>query len=961
MNPLLLLSQTLQTSWQQVCSVPRQRWWRFLLSFSCHSIFWTWNGLFLMVVYLGFMPFIGVPLIGALVTGQVPFPFVVPLLAFLAVPPVCTGVGLVKLRKHPTSLMRLFYGVEAPMMALSILRMFILRELTPASTLIVVAGAIAIATMALELVFGYAAYSKGLARFQMVAHTVVLTVGAYAGSLLLFYTVPLLWALLGDFLRLEWLGALWQQIQWSWQAHDPQGPIELMEFLLAGAFASVMVLSLFALAGFSATLFVGLPYALVFTFTQSWQRIRHAFGQQFGAWQAWAITGSVIVGLGTLFVLTSPQPQVRTLALLEQPPASITARQALTQQSPQIRAGLLNAYLQRYRYLSTWQGANRLANWYPNVLPLTRDQAQGLQNWHNTLMSPFLYRGDRDDVETAAQLYADFFDTPIQKAEAEAIKHALESTVQRDGIAAGLLNITDRVVALARQEVTVKPAGDWAEVTLYERYENFTTDAQEIVYQFSLPESAAINGIWLGEADLATRYPFVVSPRGAAQQVYKQEIERAEQLSIAEDPALLEQVGPRQYRLRVFPIPQRVSWGNPGITHLWMTYQVPQQEGGWPLPQLTEKRNLYWTPKTERRRLGQKLKDADDVWYEPAIPAQVVTAPQAHQAALAEGYQVSAMPIADQPAAPLKNQRLAVLIDTSRSMGDRTAELTQALTQMTAIAADNTVDWFITSEIGMPAQQLSQSPKVADLSFYGSLSLTEQLQQLDSLRQGAEYAAILVLTDAGNYELEADQATMPSLPGSLWLVHLGGDVPTAYADALQQHLAGSRGGVATTLAEATNRFAVEQQTAGTVMDGYQWAIAATPSATTATTAQADGGFTALAARQAIRWLSRNRDVTQIAALDELHAIAKRTEIVTPYSSMLVLVNDRQREALKAAENDLSRFDREIETGEDTLTDPGDPLNVSVPENGTPLAILFIGVILGGIVLRSHRQRASLLK
>ncbi|MGD1943114.1 MAG: TIGR02921 family PEP-CTERM protein [Leptolyngbyaceae cyanobacterium] len=960
MNPLLFCSQTLSSLWRRVRSAPRHRWWRFLLSFSCHSIFWTWNGLFLMVVYLGFMPFIGVPLIGALATGQVPFPFVVPLLAFLAVPPICTGVGLVKLRKHPTSLMRLFYGVEAPIMALSILRMFILRELTPASTLIVVAGAIAIATMALELVFGYAAYSKGLARFQMVAHTVVLAVGAYAGSLLLFYTVPLLWTLLGDLIRLEWLGALAQNIRWAWQASAPQGPIELIEFLAVGAFYSVMMLSMFALAGFSATLFVGLPYALVLTFTRSWQRIRHAFSQQFGAWQAWAITGSVIAGLCTVFVLASPQPQVATFTLLEQPPATIAARQALTQQSPQIRTGLLNAYLQRYRYLSTWQGANRLANWYPNVFPLTRDQAQVLQNWHNTLMSPFLYRGDRDDVETAAQLFADFFDTPIQKAEAEAIQHALESTVQRDGIAAGLLNITDRVVALAQQEVTVKPAGDWAEVTLYERYENFTADDQEIVYQFSLPESATITGIWLGEADLAERYPFVVSPRGAAQQVYKQEIERAEQLVMvaADDPALLEQVGPRQYRLRVFPIPQRVSRGRPGITHLWMTYQVPQQEGGWPLPQLTEKRNLYWTPKTERRRLGQKLKNAADVWYEPAIPASVVAAPQAHQTALAEGYQVSATPIAANSAATLNHQRLAVLIDTSRSMGDRTAELTQALTEMTAIAADNTVDWFITSETGMPAQQLSQPPTVADLSFYGSLSLTEQLQQLDNLRQGAAYEAILVLTDAGNYELEDDQATLPSLPGSLWLVHLGGDLPTAYADALQQHLADSRGGVATTLTEATNRFAVEQQTAGTVMDGYQWAIAATPTATAATTAKADGGFTALAARQAIRWLSRNRDVTQIAALDELHAIAKRTEIVTPYSSMLVLVNDRQREALKAAENDLSRFDREIETGEDTLTDPGDPLNVPVPENGTPLAMLFIGAVLGWIVLRSHRQRAA---
>ena len=69
--------------------------------------------------------------------------------------------------------------------------------------------------------------------------------------------------------------------------------------------------------------------------------------------------------------------------------------------------------------------------------------------------------------------------------------------------------------------------------------------------------------------------------------------------------------------------------------------------------------------------------------------------------------------------------------------------------------------------------------------------------------------------------------------------------------------------------------------------------------------------------------------------------------------MLVLVNDRQREALKAAENDLDRFEREVEDGEDVLTNPGDPLNASVAEPGTALAILLIGGILLWIRRRPH--------
>ena len=934
-----------------------QRLAQVLFKLACHGIFWGWNSLFIMVVYLGFLPFIGIPLIVALATGAVPFPFVVPLVSCLVVPPICSVIGLVKLRKHPQKLMRLFYSVEAPIMALSLLRMFVLRELTPASTLMVVGGPMAIAAVTLELFFGYAAYSKPLARFQMVAHTVVLLAGLYVGGLLMFYTVPLLWIMLGAFLQFEWVGAIAQQLYWSWQVHEPQGLIDFIGWLITGGLQSLLVLSIFALFGFSATLFVGLPYALVVTFSQSWARMRYAFGQQFGRWQAWTTTGAVMLACGGLFWLTSPQPQTQAFALLSQPPESTAARQSLLQKSPQIRRGLLNAYLMQYRYISTWPSANNLKAWYPNVLPVTADQAARLQQWHNAFLSPFLYQGDRTDPDQAATLYAEFFDEPIQKAESEAIKQALQSTVERDSVEASLLNISDRVVALTRQEVTIKPDGDWAEVTLYERYDNATPEDQEIVYQFSLPESAVFTELWLGEAGLAERYRFVVSPRGAAQQVYQQELERA-QVTRAEDPALLEQVGPRQYRLRVFPIPRRQWLGRPGVTHLWMSYRVAQQDGAWPLPQLTEKRNLYWTSKTERLRLGQKRQNSDDVWYETAVPAATPASPQTHQATLAAGYTVSATPLAAATALPLTHQRFAVVIDTSRSMGDRPAELAQAWQTLGAIADTNTLDYYVTSAAGIAPQKRAQAPPLKDLSFYGNLTLTQQLDQWNRLRTKSDYDAVFVLTDAGNYELEADAATVPELTGALWLVHLGGAVPTAYADDLQQRLTDSQGGVSNTLAEAIDRFATEQQTGNPVLDGYVWAINPALQSTSATSASATtaAAFQPVAARQAIRWLSRQQDVTQIETLDQLHAIAKRSEIVTPYSSMLVLVNDRQREALQAAENDLDRFEREVEDGTDTLTNPGDPLNASVSENAAPLAILLVGLV-GAWMMRRPRPPA----
>jgi hypothetical protein len=66
------------------------------------------------------------------------------------------------------------------------------------------------------------------------------------------------------------------------------------------------------------------------------------------------------------------------------------------------------------------------------------------------------------------------------------------------------------------------------------------------VYYFSLPESAVITGVWLGDSpDRNQRYEYTVAPRGAAQAVYRNEVRRNM------DPALVEQIGPRQYRLRV--------------------------------------------------------------------------------------------------------------------------------------------------------------------------------------------------------------------------------------------------------------------------------------------------------------------------------------------------------------------------------------------------------------------------
>ncbi|NJK27929.1 MAG: TIGR02921 family PEP-CTERM protein [Coleofasciculaceae cyanobacterium SM2_3_26] len=141
---------------------------------------------------------------------------------------------------------------------------------------------------------------------------------------------------------------------------------------------------------------------------------------------------------------------------------------------------------------------------------------------------------------------------PLQRAERKAVRHALKSTALLDQAKAGLANIEEERVWLRQQQVNVQPQGDWAKVELYEVYENKTEDVEEIFYYFSLPESAVITGLWLGDtANRDTRFEYVISPRGAAQKVYNDQVQRTRPV----DPALLEQVGPQQYRLRAFSHP----------------------------------------------------------------------------------------------------------------------------------------------------------------------------------------------------------------------------------------------------------------------------------------------------------------------------------------------------------------------------------------------------------------------
>lgn len=919
-------------------------------------IFWLWNITFLGVVCLGILPIIGLPLIQATVEGLIPLEFFVSFVALIGIPIVCTIVGI-QLRKQPLQLIRLFYGVEAPLFLLCLIRLLMLRELTAASSLILGTFIVCIAAFALNLLYGYgyAQRNAKLAWLQMSCHSLMLLMGLYVGTLLLFYAVPTAVATVQGFFSFQWVWALGDILR--------SDPVMVLWWVPIS----------FLLFGFSATLFLAMPSALATFYIYSGYRILRDFASEYGRNRT--ILGSVAVTTAwmVLFFSFQNQPQIQAFKQLENPVQTDKVRQELLAKSDKIRDGLLNAYLLSYRYLSPLQENNHIREMYRSTLGLEDSAAGFLQDRYNQLMSPFLYKGWRSDIEKAEKLYGEFFDTPIQKGERSQILHALQSTSNQEEAKAGLLNINEERVWLAKQEVTIAERGDWADVELYEVYENKTTQNEEVFYYFSLPESAVLTGVWLGESEnRSDRYPFQVSPRGAAQQVYNEQVYR----NI--DPALLEQVGPRHYRLRVFPVPARLtSFDRPNEQpkqHMWLTYKVMRQENGWALPQLAEKRNVFWTAKTDRIYNADAVKSSED-WLPDFIRAKQPQPPTLHEVSFPGGYRISAQPISAAHDSLPQGKRFAVILDRSRSMDNRTNEIAHLFKWLKENGfADNRLDnndadLYLSASAGADPERMDDLARfnAEKILFYGTLQYSEMLQQFDRLRGETRYDAILLVTDEGSYELSTDNKEVPVMPAPLWMVHLGG-LPRAYDDGMLKAIQASRGGVSTEVPAVFNRLATQAklgQSAVNVVDGYAWvmenkeksAIASLSQALVSDSETATSGFEPLAARQFILGLTKEMDGSNIAELDAIHAIAKKFKIVSPYSSMIVLVNEEQKQALKAAEEKEDRFDREVEDGKEQLSQPVNTMNVAVPEPeawlGTLGAIAFL--ILAKRKLNQLRQ------
>jgi putative PEP-CTERM system integral membrane protein len=903
-------------------------------------IFYGWNAVFIALVYFGLIPFHAQELQDLLRDEGLPPAAVGLLVAAALVPPLATALGLLRLRRQPGALLNLFYGVEVPMLLMSLYGLACLRDPGPGLLLLLAAYGLGATGLVLALLTrrpeAPGAGGPTLTLALTALHAAGSFFGLYVGGLLAFFLLPLA-AKMHASLGLLSLPTVGESVLRA-------DPIQLLAFTL---FALTLTLILF------------LPAALVVQPVLRWWRGFTLLRRAGAGAAAGALSAVVFMGFAAAFTATAQQPQAAAFAATQGPVAGPEAQARWRADAARLRAGLINAYLQRFRYLERASDFGDLRAVYADSLGLSPNAAQAVNDAFVAWAHPFFFDDRAGDMPPwqAALRFRDFFDDDLDADARVEIQRATALAVfpfQGRGGPASAADAGAPRVHLEAQELRVREGAGYADVELHEVLRNTDREDREVIYAFELPPTAALTGLWLGaSADRAEAFPYVVAPRGAARAVYQQEVRRRV------DPALLEQLGPRQYRLRVYPVLGQTRHDTPAPPlHVWLRYQTLPGAEGWPTPTLLSARNVYWDEDTafDPPRPG-------DTWWPEALPMAQPRPDGDLQVSLHAGMAVRFRP-APGRLAPPRGRRVLVVVDRSYSMVRVQEALRDTLDALSArLGPGNTLDALLPSA-AVRAEATLRRPLAdltpADLAPFGGHSVWALFE---AARAEVEaYDAVVFVTDGGARAIDLapphpygdDAPRTGAYPDTVPLFVLPLGPREALPDTLTAAILASGGDQVRDVDDLTARLAwpdtvPEAELPLALADGWAVTLVAAPHV------PAQDEPAALAAAWFIRGHARLRAQPDLVTLDRLHAAAVARSVVTPYSSLLVLVDERQREALRQASGAEDRFERATEVDE-PLPGVGAPMGLSgAPEPGT---WALLGLAGAGAWLRRRRARGE---
>ncbi len=865
-----------------------------------YPLFWGYN-----LIYLGFI-LLTSNLFFILLTSNSPIsiPWNVALMVYILIftPIISSVIGALKsFRTNTEKLNQLLFGVELPIVILALIRLIFIREMTPVFWLFFLGISISIIGFLL-IVFDFKPKSNLKFIALLFSQEVSVVIAAYFGVLTAFFMPIILVSFIKFLISINYLAFFAGLIT-----------AIISTAGLALLYSVLFFIFMFLLFVFTVGFFIVTPIVCIFMYSGSFFTKFKELKERLNLKKARIISYSFAVVFIALGVVLSIQPDS---SWYEGKPV-----QELLKNQDKLRTTLVNNYLARYRYL----GDNRIdfiKEGYINVLGLNKSFADTAQKAFTVVALPFIYQGNFvKDAESAGEKYEEIFDANIQDGERKIILKALKTTNTRDEIKAGLLDKDKKTVKRISKKITTEADKDSliAKVSIQEEYENTTSEIQEVYYEFYLPEGAVITSLKLGPN---LEYEGVISPKGAARKTYENQVRRRI------DPALLEQTGPRQYRMRVFPIPTDKS--KQKIKFEYLTYIDPET-GEVPLPVITQERNVF---SKEQSRNIKPVK----------VETKGLNTELAQYSKIDSGYvyfvphKKSTFNLND-----IKGLKIAFLLDKSYSSKDISwGNYIKSNLPIIDLIKNNQMDlYFFSDELGQRIKL--RSPKqIRRFELYGK---THRLNALQAIPDN--YDVVLMFTDSSDFDSHIKPEKSKPFEFPVYLIHANGNIPQ-YIDDLTINVIKSGGKSVTTPIQAFKHFSLSQNANILDVNDYGTWFYSKTLPDKAIKAAPESYFNTMAANMYIKSLIKEQDTSDIQVLDNIHSLAKEFSAVTPYSSLIALVNDRQKQALKEAEAKDDRFRADYDIGAESLESPSGEglLNVgSVPEPEEWLLIFLVFAIL----------------
>jgi len=466
-----------------------------------------------------------------------------------------------------------------------------------------------------------------------------------------------------------------------------------------------------------------------------------------------------------------------------------------------------------------------------------------------------------------------------------------------------------------------------AEVTITDSFSTFMDRDQEVVFEFSLPENAVITNLLLGPA---LQYQGQIAPRGAAEQTYVEQVNRRV------DPALLEQVGPRQYRLRVFPVPATNDTANQRrreevegeVQRVQFTYLVMRETEGIPMPVFSQKHNILDTETKYNVQMNGELADltanSSHIVDKKTI-AELCTYNDTSSVNLSNTREVNLFVGANSnnvncltDNVTSSNNKVQIFIDTSYENKDVSmSSLLDELKNLSPEFYTNNIVEFIpySSKLGKVKKITSSSdlPNQEDLTFFDKAYIDIAFGDVDSDTD----IAIFLSGKAINFSTDNLSSNVKSkVKGKhIVIVHAEDRVPT-YGPNTERFFTEVKSlTVQTDVKKALKSALLHQQYPRDQYyygDDY-WSVGEVETGTSSSSTVVTTQSLQNEDLEKVIWSSyiKNKNLTnKNISKDYLHKQAVNIGIVTPFSSYIALVNEAQQNRLDKLSGDGDRYTSE---------------------------------------------------